>query len=167
LVFLPYLSGERTPHNNAAATGVFFGLTSSHRRVNLARAVVEGVAFALADGVAALEMRGERIASLIAIGGGARSDIWLRILASVLERPLRTVRGGDVGPALGAAQLARIALGAGSVEDICVSPPTAGEFVPDAALASQLAPRRDLYRRLYAALQHLYTAGLVEGSFRT
>jgi xylulokinase len=156
LVFLPYLSGERTPHNNAAATGVFFGLVGSHTRADLTRAVLEGVAFALADGLDALEARGERIDSLIAIGGGASSELWLRILASALWRPLRTVLGGDVGPALGAARLARIACGEGGVAGVCVAPPTAAEFLPDAELSMRLAPRRDLFRRLYPALRELY-----------
>ena len=156
LVFLPYLSGERTPHNNAAATGVFFGLVGSHTRADLTRAVLEGVAFALADGLDALEARGERVDSLIAIGGGASSELWLRILAAALWRPLRTVLGGDVGPALGAARLARIACGEGSVADVCVAPPTAAEFLPDAELSMRLAPRRDLFRRLYPALRELY-----------
>jgi len=153
LVFLPYLSGERTPHNDAAAKGVLFGLTGSHARADLTRAVLEGVAFALADGLAALEARGGRIESLIAIGGGARSAVWLRILASALDRPLRTVLGGEVGPALGAARLARIACSDGGVEDTCTQPPTAAEFMPDAVLSAQLAPRREIYRRLYPALR--------------
>ncbi|HUN42118.1 MAG TPA: xylulokinase [Acetobacteraceae bacterium] len=155
LVFLPYLSGERTPHNDAAAKGVLFGLTGSHARADLTRAVLEGVAFALADGLDALEARGGRIESLIAIGGGARSALWLRILASALDRPVRTVRGGEVGPALGAARLARIACGDGGVADTCREPPTDSAFDPDIALSAQLAPRREMYRRLYPALHEL------------
>ncbi len=152
LVFLPYLSGERTPHNNAEATGAFVGVTSAHGRADLTRAVLEGVAFALADGLDALEARGGRIASFTAIGGGARSPAWLRILAAALDRPLRTVQGGEVGPALGAARLARIASGDGGVAGTCMPPPTAQEFAPDPGLAAQLAPRRDMFRELYPAL---------------
>jgi xylulokinase len=91
LVFLPYLSGERTPHNDAAATGAFVGITNRHGRAELARAVLEGVAFALADGLDVLDVGSQRIASLTAIGGGARSASWLRMLASVLGRPLQQV----------------------------------------------------------------------------
>jgi len=158
LIFLPYLSGERTPHNDALASGVFFGLRGAHGRADLTRAVLEGVAFALADGLDALEARGGRIDSLVAIGGGARSDLWLGVLASVLDRPLRTVRGGEVGPALGAARLARIASGDGSVVDTCVAPPTAAEFLPEAGLSALLAPRRSLFRRLYPALREMFVA---------
>ncbi|HSU07241.1 MAG TPA: xylulokinase [Acetobacteraceae bacterium] len=156
LVFLPYLSGERTPHNDAEAKGVFFGLTDSHGRADLTRAVLEGVAFALADGLDALEVRGERIAALTAIGGGSRSDLWLRILASVLDRPLHTVQGGEVGPALGAARLARIAGGEGSVAEVCVPPPVGAEFLPEQALATRLVERRALFRRLYPKLRGLF-----------
>ncbi len=158
LIFLPYLSGERTPHNDAHASGAFFGLRSSHGRADLTRAVLEGVAFALGDGLDALEARGGRIESLIAIGGGARSDLWLRVLASVLDRPLRTVRGGEVGPALGAARLARIACGEGSVEETCVAPPVAAEIFPETGLSALLTPRRALFRRLYPTLRWLFAA---------
>ncbi len=156
LIFLPYLAGERTPHNDARATGGFFGLTGSHSRADLTRAVLEGVAFALADGLDALEARGDPIASLVAIGGGARSGLWLRILASALGRPLRTVHGGEVGPALGAARLARVACGDGTVEEICVPPPIAAEFTPEPELSARLASRDALFRRLYPALRAVF-----------
>ncbi len=152
-VFLPYLSGERTPHNDAGASGAFVGLTAAHGRADITRAVLEGVAFALADGLNALEVRGGYIHGLTAIGGGARSPLWLRILSSALDRPLRTVSGGDVGPALGAARLARIASGDGSVADTCITLPTTAEFAPDAALARQLESRRTVFRRVYPALK--------------
>jgi xylulokinase len=152
-MFLPYLSGERTPHNDAGASGAFVGLTTAHGRADMTRAVVEGVAFALADGLNALEERGGQIDALTAIGGGARSALWLRTLASALDRPLRTVSGGEVGPALGAARLARIACGDGSIADTCVSLPTTAEFAPDAALAAQLMSRRTVFRQVYSALK--------------
>lgn len=154
-VFLPYLSGERTPHNDATATGAFAGLTAAHDRADMTRAVLEGVSFALADGLDALEVHGGRVGMLIAIGGGARSALWLRILASALDRPLRSVSGGDVGPALGAARLARIACGDGGVADTCTPPPTAAEYAPAPALVAQLAARREAFRRLYPALKRL------------
>ncbi len=152
-VFLPYLSGERTPHNDAGASAAFVGLTAAHGRVDMTRAVLEGVAFALADGLNALEARGSHIDALTAIGGGARSALWLRILASALDRPLRTVSGGEVGPALGAARLARIVSGDGGVADTFTSLPTAAEFAPDATLAAQLEPRRSAFGRVYPALK--------------
>jgi xylulokinase len=155
LVFLPYLSGERTPHNDAAATGAFVGLTSRHGRADLARAVLEGVAFALADGLDVLEAGSQPIASLTAIGGGARSALWLRILASVLGRPLQQVEGGEVGPALGAAVLARIACGESTLEAVSSIPSVVAEYVPDPTITESLAARRTLFRALYPALRAL------------
>jgi xylulokinase len=156
VVFLPYLSGERTPHNDAAATGTFFGLHGSTARSDLTRAVLEGVAFALADGVDALEAQGRPIPMLTAIGGGARSAAWLRILAATLGRPILVTEGAEVGPALGAARLARIACGDGSLAETCVKPPLAARHEPEAALAASLMPRRETYRRLYPALRQIF-----------
>ena len=157
LLFLPYLSGERTPHNDPHATGVFFGLSGADERADLARAVLEGVAFALADGLEALEARGSRVEALTAIGGGARSPAWLRILAAATRRPILSVIGGETGPALGAARLARIACGNGGIAEVCTRPPTATCFEPEPALAAALAPRRAAYRRLYPTLQVLFS----------
>ncbi|HET9147805.1 MAG TPA: xylulokinase [Acetobacteraceae bacterium] len=163
LIFLPYLSGERTPHNDPAATGLFFGLTHSASRADLGRAVLEGVAFALADGLEALEAEDRRIDRLTVIGGGARSALWLRILAASLGRTLITVRGAEVGPALGAARLARIACGGGTPGEVCVALPIAAEIAPDPRLREMLLPRLALYRRLYPALRESFTAGVEAG----
>jgi xylulokinase len=159
LVFLPYLSGERTPYNDPAASGVFFGLTSSTTGADLGRAVLEGVAFALTDGLDALEAAGSRIDRLTAIGGGARSAFWLRILATAFDRPIMAIRGGEVGPALGAARLAQIADG-GQPEQVCTVPPIIAEIVPDPALRAMLLPRLQLYRRLYPALRESFAAAV-------
>ena len=156
LVFLPYLSGERTPHGDANAAGVFFGLHAGHDRAALGRAVLEGVAFALADGLDALEARGGRIDTLTAIGGGARSSLWLDILATALGRTLTGVRSADIGPALGAARLAILAAEGGDPRTVCVAPPAEAVFTPVPALAEGLAFRRGLFRRLYPALRNLF-----------
>jgi xylulokinase len=152
-IFLPYLSGERTPHDDPRATGVFFGLTAATTRADMTRAVLEGVAFALADGLAALEAKGPRIDHFALIGGGARSHAWARLIASTLGRPLVRHAGAEVGPALGAARLARIAAGDGSIAEVCVAPPIADEIAPAPALAEQLAPRHAIYRTLYPTLK--------------
>jgi xylulokinase len=157
-VFLPYLSGERTPHNNPAASGVFFGLSGSTTRAAMTLAVLEGVAFALADGLDALEARGGRIAKLTAIGGGSRSELWLRILAAAMQRTLHTAKGSDVGPALGAARLACVSSGDASAAETFVKPAMTACFDPCPALIEALIPRRALYRRLYPALQPMFFA---------
>ena len=108
-LFLPYLSGERTPHNDADVRGAFLNLDHDTDPGRLAQAVLEGVAFALADGLDALGDAGTRLSRLAVIGGGARSAYWGRILAAALGVELAYLEGGEVGPALGAARLAQLA----------------------------------------------------------
>jgi xylulokinase len=151
-VFLPYLSGERTPHNNPHACGVFFGLTHDHGRAHLARAVLEGVAFAFFDGQQALIDGGARIESVTLVGGGSRSALWAQVLADVLGRRLDRRSGADVGAALGAARLGRLARGGEDVESICVAPPLTDSFEPRAAQTDRLAQRHARFQRLYGAL---------------
>jgi xylulokinase len=124
VIFLPYLSGERTPHNDPHAKGVFFGLSHDTTRADLGRAVLEGVAFAFADAQDALLAAGTEIRQVAVIGGGARSLLWGRILASVLDRPLAYHGGGEIGPALGAARLARLAAHGEDPRAVCTAPPT-------------------------------------------
>ena len=151
-IFLPYLSGERTPHNNPHASGVFFGLTHDHSRAHLARAVLEGVAFAFLDGQQALIDGGARIESVTLVGGGSRSALWAQILADALGRRLDRRSGADVGAALGAARLGRLARSGEAVDAICVAPPLADSFEPHAAQTDRLAHRHAQFRRLYGAL---------------
>jgi xylulokinase len=157
-LFLPYLSGERTPHNDAQATGVLFGLTHDSDAASVVRAVLEGVAFALADGADALRAAGTRLNALTVIGGGSRSRFWGGILAAALGCRLDYVAGGDVGPAYGAARLARIAVTAEAVADVCTKPLVAFSIAPDEALVARLAPRRERFRRLYPALRESFRA---------
>ncbi|HSV61687.1 MAG TPA: xylulokinase, partial [Variovorax sp.] len=151
--FLPYLSGERTPHNNPHASGVFFGLTHEHGRGHLARAVLEGVAFAFLDGQQALLQGGARIDSVTLVGGGSKSSYWAQLLADVLGRQLDRRSGSDVGAALGAARLARLARSGEPVAAVCVPPPLVDSFVPNAARHAALAERHARFQRLYGALR--------------
>ncbi len=155
LVFLPYLSGERTPHNNPRAKGMFFGLTHETARDSLCQAVVEGVAFAFADAQQALENAGSAINEVSVIGGGSRSVYWGRILAAVLGRPLNFREEGAVGPAFGAARLARLCVTNESPETVCTAPPVEEVIEPEAELASRLAPKLETYRQLYTDTKHL------------
>ncbi len=118
LAFLPYLAGERTPHNDPEATGAFVGLTLRHDRGALVRAVLEGVAFAMRD---ALDLVGSGALGRVS-GGGARSDLWLRIVASVLEVPLERT-ATDEGAAFGAAVLGGVAAGVWEAVAAAVRPP--------------------------------------------
>ncbi len=153
LIFLPYLSGERTPHNDPDAKGVFFGLTHDTTRADLGRAVLEGVAFALADGQDALLASGTTVGRVSVIGGGARSLFWGRILASILDRPLCYHASGEFGPAFGAARLARLAVLREKPVDICTAPDVERVVEPDAALRERYAERLPTYRRLYRELR--------------
>jgi xylulokinase len=148
-MFLPYLSGERTPHNDPHVRGALLGLDNDSDGGRIAAAVLEGVAFALADGLAALREGGTEIAALTVIGGGARSRHWGEIIAAALDVSLVYVTGGDVGPALGAAKLARMAVAA----EACDRPPVAHVIEPDRALSRRLAPKLDRFRAAYAAIQ--------------
>jgi xylulokinase len=158
VVFLPYLSGERTPHNDPHARGVFFGLRHDTTRADLGRAVLEGVAFALADGQEALYSGNTAIDEVAVIGGGARSRFWGRILATVLDRPLCYRAGGEVGPAFGAARLARLAVTGEPPSGVCTAPAVERIVGPEAAWSDGLAARLTTYRRLYGALRETFAA---------
>ena len=152
-LFLPYLTGERTPHNDPHAKGAFFGLDQATGRADLGWAVLEGVAFAFADGYDALLEAGTRIDEVSVIGGGARSSLWGRILAAALGLPLTYHTGSEVGPALGAARLARLAATGEHPVKVCTPPPVARVVEPDEVLAARLAPRLERWRTLYRVLR--------------
>lgn len=154
-VFLPYLSGERTPHNDPHVRGAFLGLDNETDAGRLAAAVLEGVAFTHADGLDALREAGTAITSLSVIGGGARSSYWGRIIAAALGVPLVYFEGGEVGPALGAARLAQIAVTGDDPADVCVRPPVSHIVEPEAALADILAPRRARFRAAYPLIRQI------------
>jgi xylulokinase len=158
-IFLPYLSGERTPHNDPHAQGVFFGLTHETNRAALGRAVLEGVAFAFADGQRALDDAKAELKDVTVIGGGARSRLWGRILASTLKRPLNYRKGGEAGPAYGAARLARIAYTRENPADVCVAPPIDHTLAPEAALIARYEDKLARYRRLYQDLKSRFPRG--------
>ncbi|RJT47596.1 xylulokinase [Rahnella woolbedingensis] len=154
--FLPYLSGERTPHNNPNAKGTLFGLTHQHGPADIARAVLEGVGFALADGMDVLHATGLQPRSITLIGGGARSPYWRQMLADISGKTLEYRTGGDVGPALGAARLAQIAMNPGKPLEQFL-PELALEQVhePDADMHTAYAERRKVFRELYVRLEGL------------
>ncbi|MGV3815548.1 xylulokinase [Citrobacter freundii] len=154
--FLPYLSGERTPHNNPQAKGVFFGLTHQHGPAELAQAVLEGVGFALADGMDVVNACGVQPASITLIGGGARSEYWRQMLSDISGLQLDYRTGGDVGPALGAARLAQIAMNPQRpLSDLLPQLTLEQAHYPDAGRHALYQQRRETFRRIYQQLQPL------------
>ena len=151
--FLPYLSGERTPHNDPHARGVFFGITPDTRPADLTLAVLEGVALAFADGVDVLLEKGGAISEISVTGGGARLPYWGELIAAALNRPLTYRLGSEVGAALGAARLGRLAARGERAEEVCAAPPVERVVEPDFALSSLLAVRRQTFLRLYQDLK--------------
>lgn len=152
-IFLPYLSGERTPHNNPDALAVFFGLGPDTDPRRMAMAVLEGVAMGLADGVAALAAAGTRLDRINVVGGGARSPLWGRILASAIGIPLVYREGGEVGPSFGAAKLAQICVGDGDIDSVCTAPPVRSVIEPDKRLSEHFQRQQERFRSLYRTVK--------------
>lgn len=154
--FLPYLSGERTPHNDPNSRGVFFGLSSDTTAADLAYAVLEGVAFGFADGMDVLLEGGGVINEISLTGGGARFAYWGKILASALNRLLVYRQSSEVGAAFGAARLARLALTGEKPDSACVAPPAKQMIEPDPGLSDKLQERRHIFRQLYLDLKNTF-----------
>jgi xylulokinase len=157
LLFLPYLQGERTPHLDALARGGWIGLTASHTRRHLIRAVLEGVAYSLKDCFTIIRQQGLPIEEVRATGGGARSRLWRQIIADVLDTPLVTTNSSE-GPAFGAAILAGVASGVyPSVEEACGRVVSIEERTsPQAETSGVYAAGYSVYQALYPALASLF-----------
>ena len=147
-LFLPYLGGERTPHNDANVRGSFHRLSFDTDAARLGYAVIEGVTFGLKDGLAALNAAGSTVQRLSLVGGGARSAFWAQQLASALNVEIVTHGSSAVGGALGAARLGWLATGAAAAE-VCLSPEVRASYHPDTAEQSLLLERYATFRSLY------------------
>ncbi|MEL6299684.1 MAG: xylulokinase [Pseudomonadota bacterium] len=153
LLFLPYLTGERTPHNDARIRGAFYGLTPSTTRGQMMRAVVDAIAYCFADSAAALAAAGTPLRQPAAIGGGTKGASVLQTLADVLDVSVSTYAGADVGPALGAARLAMVASGDVRLQDAAVKPALDCVFEPCAADFDRHRDQLARWRGLYQALK--------------
>ncbi|HEY6074511.1 MAG TPA: FGGY-family carbohydrate kinase, partial [Anaerolineales bacterium] len=158
LQFLPYLSGERTPHPDPLARGAFIGLTLRHSRAHMTRAVLEGVAFGLKDSFTLIQNAGlGAITQVRASGGGTKGALWRQILASVLEAELVTVNTTE-GAAYGAALLAGV--GAGAWPDVLAACKTCvritGSTMPDPSQVDASRKSYPLYQELYPALKPIF-----------
>jgi len=153
LQFLPYLSGERTPHPDPLARGAFIGLTLRHSRAHMARAVLEGVAFGLKDSFTLIQNAGlGEITQVRGSGGGTKGALWRQIMASVLNAELVTVNSAE-GGAYGAALLAGV--GAGAWSDVASA---CKQSIRITVSTLPVEKEADLYRESYAVYQGLYPA---------
>ena len=153
-LFLPYLGGERTPLNDAAIRGGLVGLEHATDRDAATRAVLEGVAFALCDSRDALAATGTGISSLLAVGGGSRSDYWLQVIATALNTPIDVPVAGDFGAAFGAARLAMMAATGGGAE-LAPAPQISRKIEPDPRLTDAFAEAHVRYRAARDSIREL------------
>ncbi|NKB26391.1 MAG: xylulokinase [Rhodobacteraceae bacterium] len=153
LRFLPYLSGERTPHNDADIRGGLTGLSSGTTREDITRAVLEGVAFGLRDSFDALAATGAKPDKIIAIGGGSASRYWLRLISTMFGVPLQVPASGEFGAALGAARLGMIAATRAAVENVMSPPEIQNEVQPDDALRPAFDQAYQAFRAAYPGLK--------------
>lgn len=153
-LFLPYLSGERTPHNDPQVRGAFLQLGHDSNTAQLGYAVLEGVAFALRDAMAAVTSTGAVVPHCMLVGGGARSQYWAQLLANVLGREMRTLHNSELSASLGAAKLGFAAIGDRRLLATGLS--VKNTFLPDAAHSAALTLRYGRYRSLFPAVQALH-----------
>jgi len=153
LLFLPYLSGERTPLDDPYARGVLFGMTETTSRADVARAVMEGVALTLAEARDSLSLAGAEIERVGLTGGGAKSALWTRMIAASTGFTVVRMKGGETGPAYGAARLARMAATGEPPEAVCKKPEIADVTEPDPKLAALFSRQRERFKALYEAVR--------------
>ncbi len=159
LLYLPYLMGERTPHLNSDARGVFFGLSAMHTKKDMLRAVMEGVSYSLKDCVSVLNEMGLEISDMMACGGGGTSSVWRQMLADLYACPVKTITSKE-GPALGVALLAAVAAGVyPSVQEACAAVvKVKNEQQPVAENTEQYKKYYEIYKRLYLSLKDDFSA---------
>jgi len=152
-IFLPYLSGERTPHNNAGARGSFVGLSHLSDPARLAQAVMEGVTFAFRDCQRVLSDAGTSFGRILAVGGGSKSQLWLKLIATNLDTEIAVPEDGDFGGALGAARLGLCAAEGADPASVMAMPGIKQIIQPDAALRDAYTAQYARYRALYPAIE--------------
>ncbi|KAB7885618.1 xylulokinase [Poseidonibacter ostreae] len=154
-IFLPYLSGERTPHNDANIRGVFMGLNNYSDKASLTQAIMEGVTFALRDNLEALKATGADLNSLIILGGGSKSIYWQKLIATVLNISVDIPKEGDFGAAFGAARLGMIAANNLDASLICKAPIIANRIHPQKEFQNSFEEAYGKYKKLYPAISNI------------
>ena len=153
--FLPYLSGERTPHNDSSIRGALLNLDIAHGPADLTQAVMEGVAFALRDNLEALKSTGTTLDRVLAIGGGAQSPYWVELCATLLDLPIDLPAKGEFGAAMGAARLAQCAATGAAPKDVMSAPEVARTVPPRPELQPAYEEAYRAFRATYPALKDL------------
>jgi len=155
--FLPYLMGERSPHNNPDARGVFFGMSMDTTRADMTQAVLEGVAFGLRDSLEVARKLGIRIERTKICGGGAKSPLWKKIIANVMNLKVDVLEVEE-GPSMGGAMLA--AVGCGAYPDVETIGKKMAHVVdtvePEKELVAKYEERYQKFKKIYPALKQLF-----------
>ncbi len=158
LLFLPYLTGERTPHNDPHIRAGWNGIGPDTERAAMTRALLDGIAYSFCDGLAAINAAGTNITNPAAIGGGARSDLLLQTIADATGLAIHRCKDALTGPAFGAARLAAIADNGLKIAEIATKPPTEQTFHPDHSRHDRHQQRLARFRQLYRATSPLAQA---------
>jgi len=153
--FLPYLSGERTPHNDSAIRGALLSIDIASTRDDLTVAIMEGVSFALRDSLEALKSTGTNLSRALAIGGGSQSPYWVELIATVLDLPIDLPEKGEFGAALGAARLAIVGHTGVDAESVMHRPKIAKTVLPRHDLTAAYDAAFERYLKTYPALKAL------------
>ncbi|NVZ53268.1 xylulokinase [Pseudomonas sp. B6002] len=154
-LFLPYLAGERTPHNDPLLRGGFMNLSHDCTPAMLGYAVMEGVGFGLLDALRAVQSAGADVGACALVGGGARSEYWAQLLANILQREIFTLHGSELSACIGAAKLGFLAIGQGA-DLLQAGMPVKARYVPDATQHEVLAARYHQFQGLLAAAKSLH-----------
>ena len=154
-LFLPYLSGERTPVADATVRGMFAGLGQEADEKMLTQAVIEGVAFTFRDSLEALRVAGSAAKEASVVGGGSRSQMWMQIMANTLGIPLTLHHGGELGGAFGAARLGLCAATGADPVAVCTKPPVATVIEPDMSLTQAYSDAYARFARMYRAAKEI------------
>ena len=154
-LFLPYLSGERTPVGDAQVRGLMMGLGHETDARVMTHAVLDGVAFAFRDSLEALKAAGTHVTRVMAVGGGTKSELWLRIIAATLGIPVDLPAAGDVGGAFGAARMGLMAATGASHTSVCTTPKIAKTIFPERSAMAAYEAAYGRYRKIYPAIKEI------------
>lgn len=154
-LFLPYLAGERTPHNDPLLRGGFMSLGHDCTPAMLGYAVMEGVGFGLLDALHAVQSAGANVGACALVGGGARSEYWAQLLANILQREIFTLHGSELSACIGAAKLGFMAIGQGEAL-LQAGMPVKAKYLPDATQQPVLAARYRMFQGLLVAAKTLH-----------